>query len=61
MYLDRQTICDIFRDMKEMNTKITKDMKQYKKKNSDKGKVISKAVRKGLKQYAETFRRLSSV
>ncbi len=33
---------------------------QYEKKNPKKAKVIKKAVKRGLKEYAEVFRRLAT-
>lgn len=35
-------------------------MKKYEINNPVRAKLIKKAVRKGVKQYAETFRRLAS-
>lgn len=34
--------------------------KKYEKKNPEKAKLIKKAVKQGLKQYAETFKKLAS-
>ncbi len=38
----------------------TKKAKNYEQKNPKKAKMIKKAVNKGLKQYAETFKKLAS-
>lgn len=35
-------------------------MKKYIRNNPDKARLIKKSVTKGVKQYAETFRRLAS-
>lgn len=35
-------------------------MKNYEKNNPNRAKLIKKVVKKGVKQYAETFRRLAS-
>jgi hypothetical protein len=35
-------------------------IKKYKKSNPTKAKMISSAIKRGMKQYAETFRRLAS-
>lgn len=35
--------------------------REYTKKNPLKAKAIKKAVKQGIKQYAETFKRLASV
>jgi hypothetical protein len=34
--------------------------KQYETKNPVKARIIKKAVKRGIKQYAETFRRLAA-
>lgn len=34
--------------------------KKYEQRNPKKAKLIKKAINKGLKQYAETFRRLAA-
>lgn len=35
-------------------------MEKYEKNNPGRAKLIKKAVKRGVKQYAETFRRLAS-
>lgn len=42
-----------------MNKKIFSPAK-YEKNNSTKAKLIKRAVNRGIKQYAETFKRLAS-
>jgi hypothetical protein len=43
-----------------MEKKRINAIKKYKKANPKKARIISQAVKRGVKQYAETFRRLAS-
>ena len=45
--------------MKKTTTK-NKNYSTYEKRNPKKAKTIKRAVKRGLKEYAETFRRLAT-
>ncbi len=46
--------------MKNIFTKENKKIKIYEKKHAKKAKDIKRAVKLGLKEYAETFRKLAT-